>query len=486
MLTVLSGCGPEHIIDIDLDARLQPRWADESHPSVEDYLLEKSATLSGETIADLNHFSPTFKGDVAQKSSFGRIFTRVSSKRLPKYVPEGDFQSFREALRSQVDQCEKSEEKSQGYLWKIGKRKVYRKQWCLETGREFLRLAEAHDHFEAYWEEVKTEFEWYRSKGDEGLDFTGYYLPVLSASVEKDDEFHYPIYFRPRDLIRKKVNGQARWYRVLPDGSTKIYYSRKQIDEHGALSGFGLEIGYVRDPLEAYFLHIQGSGILDFRDSKSGLKGGRVWVNYDGQNGRRYESLIDIFKKEGVPERYYSLEGIRAYFSEHPENKDRLLTQNPSYVFFRATGRRNAIGASGAALTAGHSIAVDPRAYPLGGVVLFVSRRPKDLDNYTFSRSLTSMMRYSRMALSQDTGGAIKGPGRIDIFWGEGQFAEQVAGIPKQRGEIYVALIPRDGEPEEVVKTPKKAHKEKAKKDEDEDDEGGLFRFIKKKIFGKK
>ncbi len=239
--------------------------------------------------------------------------------------------------------------------------------------------------------------------------FTGYYEPELRGSATRTPRFAYPIYARPPEL----QNGQ-------------VYYDRAAI-EAGALRGRGLEIAWLEDPVEVFFLHIQGSGRIRMTD------GHVIRVGYAGRNGHAYRSVGQEMVARGtMTADQVSAQGIRSYVRSNPTVGNALLNVNPSYVFFRKIGDlpadKGPIGAMGRSITALRSVAIDPDFTPLGAPVWI------EKDGDTPIRSLM---------VAQDTGGAIKGAQRADIFYGTGAEAGDAAGTIKDGGRMIV-LLPID------------------------------------------
>lgn len=239
--------------------------------------------------------------------------------------------------------------------------------------------------------------------------FTGYYEPELDASSVRTPRFAYPIYVRPPEL----QDGQA-------------YMSRAQI-ESGALRGRGLELAWLEDPVEVYFLQIQGSGRLRMPD------GHVMRVGYAGRNGFAYRSVgREMIRRGSHRPDQVSAQAIKAYVRSNPGSGAELLNINPSYVFFRKLADlpagKGPIGAMGRSITPLRSVAIDPVYTPLG-VPVWIEK-----DGYGPLRSLM---------VAQDTGGAIKGPQRADIFYGSGDMAGDTAGTVKDGGRM-VLLLPID------------------------------------------
>ena len=239
----------------------------------------------------------------------------------------------------------------------------------------------------------------------EGL-FTGYYEIELNGSRQRHGRYQTPLYRRPPDLG--------------PEPPT-----RAEIED-GALAGRGLELLWVDDPIDAFFLQIQGSGRVRLNG------GGTVRVGYDGQNGRPYVPVGRLLiERDMIPRDKLTMAAIRSWMKQDPEAGAALRRENPSYVFFREVKGDGPIGAEGAALSAERSVAVDRAFVALGTPVwLEADERFAAADNVR------------RLMVAQDTGGAIKGPVRGDVFWGTGNVAGSRAGVMNASGRYYL-LLPR-------------------------------------------
>ena len=263
--------------------------------------------------------------------------------------------------------------------------------------------------------------------------FTGYYEPTLRGSLAPDAHYTVPLYRRPPDLVTAKLgafhpelSGRRITGRVS-EGRLVPYPSRAEIDD-GALADRDLELVWVDDPVAAFFLHIQGSGRVELRD------GTRLRVGYGGQNGHAYVAIgRELLDRGALTAESVSLQSIRAWLRAHPGEAAALMATNPSYVFFRPIEGDGPVGAEGTVLSAGRSLAVDRRYLPLGVPMWLDASAPPPTGTGP-DRPLR------RVVLAQDTGGAIRGPVRGDVFWGHGTEAEAVAGHMKHRGRYYLLL----------------------------------------------
>lgn len=266
---------------------------------------------------------------------------------------------------------------------------------------------------------------------NEGL-ITGYYEPTLRGSFSRDATYHYPLYKRPEQMLtidfgdrlpelkKQRLRGRIENNRVVP------FYSRQEIDSTKQPLK-GEELLWIDDPNAAFFLHIQGSGRVELPD------GSLVGVGYADQNGQPYYAIGKALVKRGhIDVADISLQSIRAWLESNPAKANEIKNLNPSYIFFtlRHDMENGPRGSLNVPLTPERSIAVDRSIIPLGTPVWVDTELPK------------SKQPYQRLMIAQDTGGAIRGPVRADVFFGRGERAEQLAGHMKQRGQLY-ALIPK-------------------------------------------
>ncbi|MSP48493.1 MAG: murein transglycosylase [Alphaproteobacteria bacterium] len=260
---------------------------------------------------------------------------------------------------------------------------------------------------------------------------TGYYEPELNGSTARSPRYQVPLHRLPGDLVqvdlgefRETLRGERIAGRV-ENGRLKPYFARADI-ARGALDGRDLELLWVDDPVDAFFLEIQGSGRVRLEDGRL------LRVGFAGQNGQRYVAIGRALLDDGeIAAADVSMQSIRAWLAAYPEKARGLLDRNPSYVFFRLLEGDGPIGAQDVALTPGRSLAVDRTQVTLGTPVFL------DLDH---PDSPGGILR--RLVIAQDTGGAIRGAGRGDLFLGPGHEAGEIAGRMKARGTLYL-LLPR-------------------------------------------
>ncbi len=257
---------------------------------------------------------------------------------------------------------------------------------------------------------------------------TGYFEPVLKGSLIQSESYPYPVYGLPEDLLKielaepyqsclkRAVSGRLADKKILP------YYTRKEINAGALKIG---PICYTSDITELFFLHVQGSGKILLENNQS------LYLGYAGDNGHPYVSIGKEMVKRGMlGKKEVSLESIRRYLNEYPLERDAILELNPSYIFFEKRAR-SASGALGLVLEAGRSIAVDRKNIPLGMPVFISTKEPIEGD------------KLDRMVFAHDTGGAIQGEARIDIFFGSGEKARKQAGRMNDELRLWI-LVPND------------------------------------------
>jgi membrane-bound lytic murein transglycosylase A len=277
--------------------------------------------------------------------------------------------------------------------------------------------------------ELERRFVVHQATPPGGVLFTGYYLPTLAARRQRDSRFRVPVLGRPPDLVtaaladlgapcacREQVVGR------VAAGTLAPYYTRAEIEARAIDTAPTL--AWVDDPVGFFFLQVQGSGVLTFPD------GSRRTIGFAASNGRPYVSIGRVLVERGeVALEGASMQGIRDWIAAHPAEADALLHSNPRYVFFRPLDGPP-VGSLGVSVTAGRTIATDPSVFPPGARA-FVRVPARGADPAL-----------ARLVLNQDAGAAIRGPGRVDVFFGAASDADATAGRMRATGELYV-LAPR-------------------------------------------
>jgi membrane-bound lytic murein transglycosylase A len=287
---------------------------------------------------------------------------------------------------------------------------------------------------------VRENFIFYSSTAPQVV-FTGYYEPLLRGSLRESPRYPYPLYGRPADLVTVDLP-QFYFYKEQPGIPSQIkgrvnagnrvvpYYTREEIDFQSKLAGRGLEIVWIDSLIDIFFLHIQGSGVVELEDGR------RIFVGYADQNGLPFRSIGRfLLDKQYIDRSQLSMQGMKAFLKDHPENIPEALISNPSYIFFQVN-EQSATGTFGARLTPWRSIASDQRLFPLGALAFIECEKPL----FDGANCIVGWEKFGRFVLNQDTGGAIRGADHVDLFTGHGDLSERVAGNMKQNGALYFLL----------------------------------------------
>ena len=316
----------------------------------------------------------------------------------------------------------------------------YNTEHMIKSLQHFLGYIQTRPSLKNLKEFIHSDYRIYRSVGRDGegeILYTGYYEPLLQGSLVKSEQYRFPIYTRPRDLITidlslfhekfrgEKIIGRFAGQSVVP------YYDRSEIESDGVLEDKADVLAWARDPVDVFFLQIQGSG-------KVQLENGDVFnVHYQTTNGRPYRSIGKLLiDEEKISVADMSMQKIRQYLHDHPDEIDAVFNYNPSYVFF-IIEPKGPLGNINVKLTPGRSIALDRHIFPAAALAFIETEKPLIDD----AGRIQSWLHFSRFVLNQDTGGAIKGPGRADLFWGNGSYAEIAAGHLKHTGRLYFLVL---------------------------------------------
>lgn len=356
---------------------------------------------------------------------------RVQAESWPDFEDDLDADSLSRAM-----------EQSRVYLRRLPPDRVFEYGDDRYTAADLLKSLDAFEGlYQAFGpgeelnEALRRDFVLYQSMGSDQERHvlgTGYYEPELNGSRQATETYTWPVYGLPDDLVTvdlglfdqdlkdKRIRGRLKGRHLEP------YYTRREIDRENTLAGRGLELAWVEDPVALFFLHIQGSGRIRLAE------GGTLRVGYAGANGRAYRSLGKHMIETGrLLRENVSMQSIRSYLAEHPEELAEMLDVNESYVFFRVL-EGDPVGNINVPLTPGRSVALDYRIFPKGALAWLASRKPVVADG-----KISAWQAFSRFVLVQDTGGAIRGPGRLDLFWGHGPEAEISAGHMKENGRLF-------------------------------------------------
>jgi len=303
----------------------------------------------------------------------------------------------------------------------------------LALSMDYLAVLLENSTHRAQWlSRIRSDFALYQSVGVDPhhtVTFSSYYEPTIQGRLMPDPVYRYPMYSRPSDLVKVDLGlFDPRWQGSRLSGrvqnqSLVPYSTRGEIDSDGILKGQGLEIAWAKDPLDIFFLQIEGSGWLDMGHGKT------VRIRYDADNGRPYRSVGQYLIASGrVRPKGFDHNALVRYMKRHPRERQELLNVDARYVFFQTDTSTTSVYAYGnisQPLTAGRSIATDPKFFPKG-LLAWINLAPT-----------------RRFVLNQDEGGAIQGPGRVDFFAGHGRKAEQLATHFWYPGELYFLVKKR-------------------------------------------
>ncbi|MDO9264598.1 MAG: MltA domain-containing protein [Desulfosalsimonadaceae bacterium] len=367
------------------------------------------------------------------------VMETVAAKDLPAFADDLNFDDLAAAVSGSID-----------YYRKLPASKT------IDFGKEAYpasHLVQSLEHFLAFIEKKPSPAELSafidrdyhvvaftdRSKPVSVL-FTGYYEPFLKGSRVRTETYKYPVYPRPDDLVTFDLSdfsaGCAEKSGVgrLMEGNLVSYYSRSQIEDTDVLERYLSPIAWVDDRVDLFFLQIQGSGKIRLTD------GTTLNVHYLISNGHPYKSIgAYLVENKKMKKKDVSMQAIKDYLRAHPEEVQEILHSNPRYVFFE-TRENGPVGCFNIELTPGRSVALDRQIAPAGALAFIVTEKPVA----DCSGKIQSWEPFSRFVVNQDTGSAIQGPGRADIFWGNGAYAELAAGYMKQPGNLYFLVLKPD------------------------------------------
>jgi membrane-bound lytic murein transglycosylase A len=351
---------------------------------------------------------------------------------IPRFESDLDRESLIIAIGWSIDYLERLPEDR---LFEYGEDQ-YSVAHLIQSMETFLYLVHQAEDMEELTDMIRQRFNVYQSVGSDGggsVLYTGYYEPILEGSLIPNETYRWPLYRKPDDLMvidlelfKSKFKGERIVARY--DGNRVVpFFTREEIDNHGALAGRQLEVVWLEDLVDIFFLQIQGSGQIVLED------GSILRVNYSASNGRPYRSIGGFLIHKGIITREeMTIPRLREYLMDNPDQREKILNYNESYVFFRVVDD-GPLGNIEVPLTPGRSIATDSRLFPKGGLVYISSEKPV----IDASGNVKEWVPFSRFALNQDTGGAIKGPGRVDLFWGSGEEAGTIAGQIRTEGKLY-------------------------------------------------
>lgn len=378
---------------------------------------------------------------VSTSAPAGPALTLVAADALP---------SFRESFTGRASLI-KAAQKAIKYLQGLPPAKTltidgraYAPAAMIDSAKALIEIARTSKTADELDRRVRDSFDVFQSAGLDGrgrVVFSSYYQPVLRASLKKAPGYTHPLYRRPPDMVEvdlasfgKGAAGETVLGRVGKDKRVTPYPARADIDRRKALAGKGLEVAWLKDALDVMDLHVQGSGILKLPNGKE------VLVKYAATNGRPYNSVGLTLVRTGVFSRdEITYPKLRDYLRANPDAASWILAQNPRYTFFDVAplpADGEPFGAAEQSMVPARSIAVDPAVIPLGALTFFTTTSPQ-ADK---TGRVLGQFPNARFAFALDTGGAIKGPGRVDIYAGHGAQAEATARGQWADGKLFVLV----------------------------------------------
>jgi membrane-bound lytic murein transglycosylase A len=294
--------------------------------------------------------------------------------------------------------------------------------------KAFADLLDAGIAGKALASTIRQKFDVYTSVGCDNRGtvlFTGYYTPIFDGALEPSERFQYPLYSQPKDLLKDDYGDTLG--RKLDNGQIVPYSSRQQLTSSGQLKG--TEIAWLSDPFEVYIAHVQGSAKI--RTARGEL----ITVGYAANNGYEYKSVAHELIKDGkINSAEMNLTIMIEYFKNHPDLIDQYVARNPRFVFFQL-GSGEPRGSLNEPVTTLRTIATDKSIYPRACLAFVSTRLPRDIAGAVQKRT------YTGFALDQDTGGAIRAPGRCDVYIGIGDRAGMMAGQVYEEGRLYYLFL---------------------------------------------
>jgi membrane-bound lytic murein transglycosylase A len=379
---------------------------------------------------------------VSSSSTYsGPPLRAVSASDLPRF--EESFKGKASLIKTAKKAIKYLKSLPSGKMIRVADRE-YAPAALIDSAQTLIDIAQTARNTDEFDARVRASFDVFQSAGMDGqgrVVFSSYYQPVLRASLKKSATYPYPLYKRPPDMVEVDLGSFDKKYgdgyllgRVGKDKRVTPYFTRDEIDRRKALAGKGAEVAWLKDRFDALDLHIQGSGILKLPSGK------QVLAKYAGTNEHSYSSVGLLLVKAGVFTRDdITHDKLRDYLRANPETEGWILAQNPRYTFFELAPLPEdgePFGAAEQSLVPARSIAIDSTVVPLGALTFFTVPAPQaDKDG-----RLLGVFPSARFAFAMDTGGAIKGPGRVDIYAGHGPQAETTARHQWADGKLYILI----------------------------------------------
>jgi membrane-bound lytic murein transglycosylase A len=351
---------------------------------------------------------------------------------MPDKAPEfSDDLSYDSLLSAAQRHAEYLKNKDYNDLTTIGQI-TYSADWLRQSIKDFAEKIKVNPSPDELHRFIIENYDIYQAGGREDkkrrqMLVTGYYEPLFEGNLTRTAPYLYPLYSPPDDLVKEESSdgNPPRIGRITDNGFTS-YWSRTEIETLDVAQGY--ELVYLKDPFDAFLLHVQGSGRIRLPDNSIRA------IRFAVSNGLEYNSVGKLLvdeKRMSLTE--VSVPAIRNYLNQHPEQRQRILRHNPRFIFFNWGDDLGPRGSSGAILTPGRSIAIDSSILPDGAIGYLMTQKPEVNQH----GKIIDWSPLNRFVLPQDSGAAIKGAGRVDLFWGHGYYAELAANHMKEDGELY-------------------------------------------------
>jgi membrane-bound lytic murein transglycosylase A len=359
----------------------------------------------------------------------------ISPDKAPVFTDDMGYNSFLSASRSHADYLKNRASYDLTAFGQVN----YSADWLFESIHIFTEKIKENPDQNELQQFILENYDIYQAGGRENkrkrqMLVTGYYEPLFEGSLVKTKPYLYPIYSSPEDLVNEKSgnSNHPRIGRIADKGFTS-YWSRAEIETLNIAQGY--ELVYLKDPFDAFLLHVQGSGRIRLPDKSIRT------IQFAGSNGLEYNSVGKLLvdeKRMDLTE--VTVPAIRNYLKQHPEQLHRILHHNPRFIFFNWGNDLGPKGSSGAILTPGRSIAIDNSVLPDSAIGYITTQKPE----VNQQGEIVDWVPLNRFVFPQDSGAAIKGAGRVDLFWGHGYYAELAASHMKEDGKLYFLVKKRE------------------------------------------
>ncbi len=361
---------------------------------------------------------------------------KLTSTKYPDFEDDMNYENLDASINQSISYLLKKPFNKEFYFGND----IYTASQLIASLKDFQKFIESKPSSDNLRKYISTNYYVYKSTGSNEKGevlFTGYYEPELEGSLLKSEIYKYPVYGMPSDLVSidlslfspkhkgEKITGRYTGKTVVP------YYERREIEAGAIAENEVCVIAWVKDPIGLFFLQIQGSGKINLDNGET------INIHYHASNGHPYKSIgALLIQKDIIPRSGISMQSIREYLKSNPEKMQEILNYNPSYVFFK-TEEDGPFGYLEVKLTPARSIALDRSVFPLSGLAYIETSKP-DVDE---NDDIIGWSKCTKFVLAQDTGGAIRGPGRVDLFWGNGKYAEIAAGNMQHKGSLYFLIL---------------------------------------------